>query len=85
MERTERASVVPADIDWNDIGAWSALWDVGTKDAAGNVVRGDVWLDGVTNSLRRIAHGDRHRTYDVVIAELLMQCWWRITAAVRRK
>ncbi len=53
MERTERASVVPADIDWNDIGAWSALWDVGTKDAAGNVVRGDVWLDGVTNSLVR--------------------------------
>lgn len=53
MERTERAAVVPADIGWNDIGAWSALWDVGAKDTNGNVVRGDVWLDDVNNSLVR--------------------------------
>jgi len=53
MERTDRAAVVPADIGWNDIGAWSALWDVGDKDAAGNVSRGDVYLDGVKNSLVR--------------------------------
>lgn len=53
MERTERAAVVPADIGWNDIGAWSALWDVGEKDASGNVLRGDVWLDEVSNSLVR--------------------------------
>jgi mannose-1-phosphate guanylyltransferase/mannose-6-phosphate isomerase len=53
MERTDRAAVVPADIGWNDIGAWSALWDVGDKDAAGNVSRGDVYLDGVQNSLVR--------------------------------
>ena len=26
MEHTRRAAVVPADIGWNDIGAWSALW-----------------------------------------------------------
>jgi len=53
MERTDRAAVVPADIGWNDIGAWSALWDVGDKDGAGNVQRGDVYLDGVQNSLVR--------------------------------
>jgi len=53
MEQTDRAAVVPADIGWNDIGAWSALWDVGGKDELGNVIRGDVWLDGVTNSLVR--------------------------------
>lgn len=53
LERTDRAAVVPADIGWNDIGAWSALWDVGGKDAAGNVSRGDVYLDGVKNSLVR--------------------------------
>jgi mannose-1-phosphate guanylyltransferase/mannose-6-phosphate isomerase len=53
MERTDRAAVVPADIGWNDIGAWSALWEVGQKDAAGNVSRGDVYLDGVKNSLVR--------------------------------
>jgi mannose-1-phosphate guanylyltransferase/mannose-6-phosphate isomerase len=53
MERTDRAAVVTADIGWNDIGAWSALWEVGEKDAQGNMLRGDVWLEGVSNSLVR--------------------------------
>ncbi|MCX7673832.1 MAG: mannose-1-phosphate guanylyltransferase/mannose-6-phosphate isomerase [Thiobacillaceae bacterium] len=44
MEHTRDAAVVPADIGWSDIGAWSALWEVGDKDGAGNVVRGDVFL-----------------------------------------
>ena len=53
MERTERAAVVPTDIGWNDIGAWTALWEVGDKDAAGNVVRGDVMLEGSANNFVR--------------------------------
>ncbi|MDP2788313.1 MAG: mannose-1-phosphate guanylyltransferase/mannose-6-phosphate isomerase [Pseudomonadota bacterium] len=53
MEHTQHAAVVPTDIGWNDIGAWSALWDVGSKDANGNVLRGDVYLDGVNDSLVR--------------------------------
>ena len=53
MEHTQHAAVVPTDIGWNDIGAWSALWDVGAKDANGNVLRDDVYLDGVENSLVR--------------------------------
>ena len=42
MERTDSAVMVPADIGWTDVGAWSALWEVGTKDADGNVRIGDV-------------------------------------------
>ncbi|MEQ1593120.1 MAG: mannose-1-phosphate guanylyltransferase/mannose-6-phosphate isomerase [Thiobacillaceae bacterium] len=53
MERTSRAAVVPTDIGWNDIGAWSALWEVGDKDANGNVVRGDVMLEGAANNFVR--------------------------------
>lgn len=53
MERTTHAAVVPAEIGWNDIGAWSALWDVGSKDGRGNVTRGDVYADGVSDSLIR--------------------------------
>lgn len=45
MEKTPDASVVAASFDWNDIGSWSSLWDTGAKDGAGNVVRGDVYLD----------------------------------------
>jgi len=42
MERTDSAVVVPASIGWTDVGAWSALWDIGSKDADGNVCVGDV-------------------------------------------
>ncbi len=53
MEHTEHAVVVPADIGWSDVGSWSALWEVQAHDANGNVQRGDVYLDGVRNSLVR--------------------------------
>ena len=45
-ERTDRAVVVPADLGWSDVGSWSALWELGQKDAAGNVASGDVLLEG---------------------------------------
>jgi mannose-1-phosphate guanylyltransferase/mannose-1-phosphate guanylyltransferase/mannose-6-phosphate isomerase len=41
MEKTSRAVVVPADFGWSDVGAWSAVWELGDKDENGNVVRGD--------------------------------------------
>ena len=42
MERTDAAMVLPVDIGWNDVGSWSALWDVAERDAAGNAHHGDV-------------------------------------------
>ncbi|MHA1598294.1 MAG: mannose-1-phosphate guanylyltransferase/mannose-6-phosphate isomerase [Alphaproteobacteria bacterium] len=42
MEHTGNAAVVPVDIGWNDIGAWSAMWEISDKDADGNVLKGDV-------------------------------------------
>ena len=48
-ERTDRAAVVPADIGWSDVGSWAALWELGEKDAAGNVALGDVELEGAEN------------------------------------
>ena len=44
MEHTESGAVVPMDCGWSDIGAWSALWDVGDADTDGNVTAGDVLL-----------------------------------------
>jgi mannose-1-phosphate guanylyltransferase/mannose-6-phosphate isomerase len=44
MERTARAALVPAKFDWSDLGSWDTLWDVGAKDARGNVATGDVQL-----------------------------------------
>jgi mannose-1-phosphate guanylyltransferase/mannose-6-phosphate isomerase len=48
-ERTERAAVVLADIGWSDVGSWNALWDLGAKDASGNVALGDVLLEQTSN------------------------------------
>jgi mannose-1-phosphate guanylyltransferase / mannose-6-phosphate isomerase len=42
MENTDAAMVLPVDIGWNDIGSWSALWDVAARDEAGNAHHGDV-------------------------------------------
>jgi mannose-1-phosphate guanylyltransferase/mannose-1-phosphate guanylyltransferase/mannose-6-phosphate isomerase len=53
MENTRRAVVVPADLGWSDVGSWSALQEVMPADADGNVVRGDVYLDAVRNTLVR--------------------------------
>lgn len=42
MEKTEHAVVVPLDAGWNDIGSWSAMWDVAEKNTDGNASKGDV-------------------------------------------
>jgi mannose-1-phosphate guanylyltransferase / mannose-6-phosphate isomerase len=53
MEHTALAAVVPVSMGWNDVGAWDALWSLGEKDADGNVVRGDVILEGAKNCYAR--------------------------------
>ena len=42
MENTDKAVVVPLSAEWNDVGSWSALWDVAKKDDQGNALNGDV-------------------------------------------
>ncbi|HIF9082725.1 TPA: mannose-1-phosphate guanylyltransferase/mannose-6-phosphate isomerase [Photobacterium damselae] len=50
MERTDKAAVIPLDAGWSDVGSWSALWDVQSKDNNDNVTKGDVLVDSVSNS-----------------------------------
>jgi len=71
MEKSDKVKVVPLSAGWSDVGAWGAVWDVATKDAAGNAVRGDTLLQGMKNSY---VHAD-HRLVaaigleDVIIVE----------------
>ncbi|MFV3126261.1 mannose-1-phosphate guanylyltransferase/mannose-6-phosphate isomerase [Niveispirillum sp. KHB5.9] len=53
MEKTDSAAIVPCDIGWTDVGAWSALWDIAGKDAGGNAVLGDAILVDAQNNLVR--------------------------------
>jgi len=60
MEKTRDAVVVPAKFAWSDVGSWSALWELGAKDALGNVSQGDV--------LARDSHGSYLRSEGRLIA-----------------
>ena len=53
MEKTDRAAVVSATFDWNDIGSFAALWEVGDKDGDGNVAVGDVISENVSGCYLR--------------------------------
>jgi len=46
LERTQRLAVVPGAFRWDDIGSWDALRRIRPVDAHGNVVVGQVTLDG---------------------------------------
>lgn len=46
-----RAVVVPMDAGWSDVGAWSALLDIGEKDALGNLLSENVVAVASNNSL----------------------------------
>ncbi|PYQ14546.1 MAG: mannose-1-phosphate guanylyltransferase/mannose-6-phosphate isomerase [Acidobacteria bacterium] len=37
LERSDRVAVVEARFKWSDLGTWSALYDMGRRDRAGNV------------------------------------------------
>ncbi len=50
MEKTADAKVLPLDVGWNDVGSWSALWDVTDKDDNGNACEGDVITIDTRNS-----------------------------------
>lgn len=62
-ERTSRASVLPVEFEWSDVGSWQELWSRNPKDQDNNAVVGDVivqetsgsFIYGATNSLTVVA------------------------------
>ena len=50
MEKTSKAVVVPLEARWSDVGSWSALWDISSKDDDDNAIRGDVLVEDSTGS-----------------------------------
>ncbi|AIR91637.1 mannose-1-phosphate guanylyltransferase/mannose-6-phosphate isomerase [Pseudomonas cremoricolorata] len=50
MERSDKVTVVPLDAGWNDVGSWSAVWEIAQKDESGNAGRGDVLFEACTNT-----------------------------------
>ena len=53
MEKTKKATVIPIDVGWSDLGSWSSIWDISEKDADGNVNIGKVKaIDSKNNYMR---------------------------------
>ncbi len=50
MEKTDKGAMIPLSAGWNDLGSWDALWQAGSKDASGNVLRGDILTHDVKDS-----------------------------------
>ncbi|MCZ8880102.1 mannose-1-phosphate guanylyltransferase/mannose-6-phosphate isomerase [Escherichia albertii] len=57
MEHTEDGVMVITDMDWNDVGSWSSLWDISPKCAQGNYIFGDVVHHNTSNSYIYSANG----------------------------
>jgi mannose-1-phosphate guanylyltransferase / mannose-6-phosphate isomerase len=57
MEKTTNAAVMPVEMGWSDVGSFDALFDIGTKDEAGNNQVGPVVVfDGTNNLVRSQGH-----------------------------
>ncbi|AHF04191.1 mannose-1-phosphate guanyltransferase [Marichromatium purpuratum 984] len=50
------AVVLPLDVGWSDVGAWSALWEVRARDAEGNVCDGDTFVHEAADNLLIAQH-----------------------------
>jgi len=42
MEKSNKVAVLPADIEWNDVGTWTSLAEISKNDSHGNVINGNV-------------------------------------------
>lgn len=69
MEKTHAAAVIPLDIGWNDLGSWSALWDIASRDSSGNFVRGDALLEDTRNCY---VHSERALVSTIGLEDLVI-------------
>jgi mannose-1-phosphate guanylyltransferase/mannose-6-phosphate isomerase len=53
LEKSDRVSLIPCDIGWNDVGSWQAVHEIADKDENGNALRGNVIAVDCKNSLIR--------------------------------
>jgi mannose-1-phosphate guanylyltransferase len=67
MEKVSPIHVVPAEFGWSDVGSWLASWELGDKDAKGNVTDGNaIVIDGGGNLVRDMGKGRDGRVVSVV-------------------
>lgn len=53
FEKTDRIALAPLDVDWSDVGSWTAMYGISKSNPQGNVLQGDVIAVETTNSMIR--------------------------------
>lgn len=53
LEKTDKLSLIPADLDWSDLGTWDELYLQAVKDDQGNALEGNVVAWNTRNSYVR--------------------------------
>ncbi|MBI5626764.1 MAG: cupin domain-containing protein, partial [Nitrosomonadales bacterium] len=53
LEKSDRVSLIPCEIGWNDVGSWQAVHEISAKDENGNTLQGNVIAVDCKNSLIR--------------------------------
>ncbi|MBH1970631.1 mannose-1-phosphate guanylyltransferase/mannose-6-phosphate isomerase [Moraxellaceae bacterium AER2_44_116] len=69
MEKTDKAVVIALDAGWNDVGAWSAVWEVSEKDVEGNALHGNVVS---VNSNNNFVHCEQHLVALIGVTDLIV-------------
>jgi len=53
FEKSEHIALAPLDVNWNDVGSWTAMYSISDADNEGNVLQGDVIAVGSKNTMVR--------------------------------
>ena len=53
----EKLAVLPVNIGWSDVGAWSSVWEIKNKDSNKNYTEGDVITEETNNCFIRSERG----------------------------
>lgn len=69
MEKAEQVAVVPVDLGWSDVGSWDALYELGPRDEAANLVAGAARLVETRGCLVR---GEGVRVSTLGVSDLIV-------------
>ena len=53
FEKTRAIALAPLDVDWSDVGSWTAMYGISKSNPQGNVLQGDVIAVETSNSMVR--------------------------------
>ena len=73
MENADDTAVIPAaDLEWNDVGSWDALFDVLPADADGNIVNHDLHINVGSKDIMVHAENEKRLVVTIGVKDLVI-------------